>query len=48
MSVDILVRFPQKTADALKAVKTKTHEPTSNFIRRAVDLLLGEKEQTNG
>lgn len=45
-SVDVLVRFPKELADALKAEKARTHEPTSSFIRRAVIAALNPKPRT--
>jgi hypothetical protein len=39
-TTDVLVRFPNETVELLKAEKARTHEPTSNFIRRAVTCLL--------
>jgi len=37
MSVDIVVRFTDEQAAALKAERTRTLVPTSAFIRRAVE-----------
>jgi metal-sulfur cluster biosynthetic enzyme len=52
MTVDILVRFPQELADALKIERQATGCPTAEFIRRAVVRALKrlpkKKEQSNG
>jgi hypothetical protein len=37
MSVDIVVRFTDEQAAALKAERARTLVPTSAFIRRAVE-----------
>ncbi len=35
-TTDLLVRLPNEVVAALKAEKSRSHEPTSSFIRRAV------------
>ena len=36
-TIDVLIRFPKNTADALKAERRRTGCSTSEFIRRAVN-----------
>jgi|HubBroStandDraft_1064217.scaffolds.fasta_scaffold24487_3 hypothetical protein len=45
MSVDILVRFTDAQAAALKAERARTLVPTSAFIRRAVDAALNPPKE---
>jgi hypothetical protein len=38
MNTEVLtLRIPNSLAEALKAEKARTHEPTANFVRRALE-----------
>jgi predicted DNA-binding protein len=44
MSVSIVIRFPDELAARLAERKTRTFEPTSNFVRRAVEHALDPED----
>ena len=46
MSVDIVVRFTEEQAAAVKAEKARSGVTTSEFIRRAVVAALTKKEES--
>jgi predicted DNA-binding protein len=45
MDTFLNVRIPNSLAESLKAEKARTHEPTSNFVRRAIEEALQKKEE---